>query len=53
VVDYEPLPAVATIDQALDPQSTPVWDAAEGNVLWSDSRTFGGISKQSSPPAGN
>jgi carbon-monoxide dehydrogenase large subunit len=41
VVDYDPLPAVATIEQAFDASSTPVWDDAATNVLWSDARTFG------------
>jgi carbon-monoxide dehydrogenase large subunit len=41
VVDHEPLPAVATIEQALDAGSTAVWDDAGTNVLWSDARTFG------------
>jgi len=41
VVDYDLLPAVATIEQAFDASSTPVWDDAATNVLWSDARTFG------------
>jgi 2-furoyl-CoA dehydrogenase large subunit len=32
-VDYEPLPAVVTIEQALDPSSTPLHDAVGSNVL--------------------
>jgi carbon-monoxide dehydrogenase large subunit len=41
VVDYEALPAVATIERALAPDSPPVWDDAGTNVLWSDAREFG------------
>ncbi len=31
-VDYEELPPVATIDQALDPSSTPLWDDLGHNL---------------------
>lgn len=40
-VDYEPLDAVATIDQALDPSSPPVWEEAGGNVVYRGSQTYG------------
>lgn len=33
-VDYEPLGSVATIADALDPDSARLWDKAEGNVLY-------------------
>ena len=42
-VDYEPLDPVGTIDQALDPASTPLWDKAGSNVLYQDSKTYGDV----------
>jgi len=40
-VDYTDLEPVASMDQALDPTSPQLWDAADGNVLHDDVRTFG------------
>ncbi len=40
-VDYEPLDAVATIEQALDPASARVWEEAEGNVVFRSEHTYG------------
>jgi len=44
-VDLEPIPAVATIDDALDPGSTPVWPEVGSNVLWHDHRTHGDVTR--------
>lgn len=33
-VDYRPLPAVAAIDDALDPEGVPIWDGAPGNIAF-------------------
>src|SRR5262245_22758376 len=41
VVEYEPLAAIATIDDAFSVGAPPVWDDAGGNLLWSDAREFG------------
>jgi aerobic carbon-monoxide dehydrogenase large subunit len=41
VVDYEALPPVGTVEQALAGERAPVWDEAGSNVLWKDQRTFG------------
>jgi carbon-monoxide dehydrogenase large subunit len=43
VVDYEPLPPVASIAQALSPTSEPVWEKAGGNVLYDFTDTFGDV----------
>lgn len=43
VVDYEPLPPVASIAQALSPTSEPVWEKARGNVLYDFTDTFGHV----------
>jgi aerobic carbon-monoxide dehydrogenase large subunit len=40
-VDYEPLPAVGTAEQALRGERPPIWEGAGSNVLWTDHRAFG------------
>ena len=42
-VEYELLPPVATIDQALDPRRPPVWPGADGNVLFRSSDEYGDV----------
>jgi aerobic carbon-monoxide dehydrogenase large subunit len=42
-VDYDPLPAVASIEQALDATLPPLWETYESNVVWRDRRTYGDI----------
>jgi carbon-monoxide dehydrogenase large subunit len=42
-VDYEPLQAVATMEQALDPSRPPLWPKAKGNVLYRETRRFGDV----------
>jgi aerobic carbon-monoxide dehydrogenase large subunit len=42
-VDYDPLPAVATYEDALDPNSAPLFDDLGSNVVWSNSETFGDL----------
>ncbi len=42
-VDYEPLDPVATMDQAGDPASEPIWPGAGGNVLYEGTDTFGDV----------
>jgi len=42
-VDYEPLEAVATIEQALEPSRTTVWDKAGSNVLLDTSQQYGDV----------
>jgi aerobic carbon-monoxide dehydrogenase large subunit len=42
-VTYVPLVAVSTLDQALDPTRPPVFDELGGNVLFSDSATYGDV----------
>ena len=41
VVDYEPLEPVANLSQALSPDSTPLWDKAESNVVYDWTDTYG------------
>ena len=41
-VDYEPLPPVATTEQALDSERALVWPKAKTNVLYKSSDRFGG-----------
>ncbi len=40
-VVIDPLPAVATIDDALDTESPPVWPEVGSNVLWHERRVHG------------
>ena len=42
-VDYEPLEAVATMEQALDPARPALWPRAKGNVLCREIRRFGDV----------
>ena len=40
-VDYDPLPAVATIEHALDPSVPPIFDDVPSNVFYTEEKTFG------------
>jgi carbon-monoxide dehydrogenase large subunit len=40
-VEYEPLPSVASIAEALDPISTPLWNKAKGNQIHSKAQRYG------------
>jgi carbon-monoxide dehydrogenase large subunit len=43
-VDYEPLPAVATMDQALDPGSAPIWEELGDNIIArSETSSYGDV----------
>jgi carbon-monoxide dehydrogenase large subunit len=42
-VRYEPLPAIATMDEALDPSRPALWPKAKGNVLFTNSRSHGDV----------
>jgi carbon-monoxide dehydrogenase large subunit len=42
-IDYAPLPPVATIDVALDPSSTPLFDDAPHNILWRGRESWGDV----------
>ncbi len=42
-IDYDELPAVGTIDQALSTSSEQIWEKADGNVLGDTTDTFGDI----------
>ena len=42
-VEYDMLPPVATIDQALDPGRPPVWPGADGNVLFRAGDQYGDV----------
>jgi carbon-monoxide dehydrogenase large subunit len=42
-VDYTPLAPVATIDAALDPTSTPLFDDEPHNVLWQGESAWGDV----------
>ena len=42
-VDYEPLPAVSTIAQALDPSGPPIFDDLGDNVAFDFPQTFGDV----------
>lgn len=42
-VDYEPIPAIATMAQAKDPARPPIWPRAGGNVLWEGGQTYGDV----------
>jgi carbon-monoxide dehydrogenase large subunit len=46
-VDYEVLPSVATIDEALSPDAEPIFDEAAGadapNVVWRTANTWGDV----------
>jgi carbon-monoxide dehydrogenase large subunit len=41
-VDYEPLPAIATVEQALDSRRALVWPKARSNILYQASERWGG-----------
>ncbi len=43
IVDYRPLGSVATIGDALDPATAPVWPIAKGNVLLDAKRDYGAV----------
>jgi carbon-monoxide dehydrogenase large subunit len=42
-VDYELLPPVANMAQALDSTSVPLWDKAKGNVVFDHSDSYGEV----------
>ncbi len=42
-VDYEALPPVASIEQALRPTSEPIWPKAKGNLLYDHTDSFGEV----------
>jgi carbon-monoxide dehydrogenase large subunit len=42
-VDYEPIEAVATIQQALDPAKPAIWPRARGNVVYRDTKSYGDV----------
>jgi carbon-monoxide dehydrogenase large subunit len=42
-VDYEPIDAIADMDQARDPSRPPIWPRAKSNVLWEASETYGDV----------
>ncbi len=42
-VDYEPLPTVATLHEALDASIAPIWPKAKSNVLMHQTHTFGDV----------
>ena len=42
-VDYEPLEAVATIDQALDPRKPKLWPKADGNTMFNSTQRYGDV----------
>jgi carbon-monoxide dehydrogenase large subunit len=44
-VEYRELPSVGTIAAALDPESTPLWPKAKGNVLLDDTSTYGDVER--------
>jgi 2-furoyl-CoA dehydrogenase large subunit len=44
-VEYEPLPAVVEIDDALKENAALVYEELGSNVLWSDSFSFGEVNK--------
>ncbi|HEV3258088.1 MAG TPA: molybdopterin cofactor-binding domain-containing protein, partial [Gemmataceae bacterium] len=42
-VDYEPIDAIADMDQARDPARPPIWPKAGSNVLWETSDSYGDV----------
>jgi aerobic carbon-monoxide dehydrogenase large subunit len=42
-VDYEPLGAIASISQALDPSQPKLWEKADGNVMFDNRRVYGDV----------
>ena len=42
-VDYDVLPAVASIEQALDSSSEPLWPRAKGNLMYDHTDRFGDV----------
>ncbi len=42
-VDYEPLDAVASISDALAADSEPLWEKADGNVVYDQTDTYGDV----------
>jgi carbon-monoxide dehydrogenase large subunit len=42
-VDYEPIEAIATIEQALDPARPAIWPRARGNVVYRDTKSYGDV----------
>lgn len=42
-VDYEPIDAVADMDQARDPTRPAIWPRAGSNVLWETSQSYGDV----------
>jgi carbon-monoxide dehydrogenase large subunit len=42
-VQYEPMEAIGTIDQALDPGRPAIWPKAQGNVVYRNSKTYGDV----------
>ena len=45
VVDYTDLQPVASIEAALDPSSTPIWDKANSNVLVDATDSYGDVDR--------
>ena len=44
-VEYEALPAVANMAQALDPSRPPIWPKARGNVLYRGKNSYGDVDR--------
>ena len=42
-VDYEPLDPIGTMEQALDPALSPIWEENKSNVLYRDSHSYGDV----------
>ena len=42
-IGYEPIESVATIEQALDPTKPKLWDKANGNIMFDNSRSYGDV----------
>ena len=42
-VDYEPIDAIATMAQALDPSRSLIWPRAGSNVMWRSTQTYGDV----------
>lgn len=42
-VDYEPIEAIASIEQALDPARPAIWPRARGNVVYRDTKSYGDV----------
>jgi aerobic carbon-monoxide dehydrogenase large subunit len=42
-VEYEPIAAIATMDQAKDPTRPPIWPRAGGNIMWEGTQSYGDV----------